>query len=933
MEGYLDKQGFITGNKRYFRLIDGVLSYSDTPATDVKGVVTLRLASSVVYEDAYRRITIRGEKLNRLKKANKTEYVLVAPTSQEYCRWRGAIRKARAFSPATHISWSESFSRLVEGFRGCVKEAAEASILDLSEYSEGDFRTLQGRHAEHEDTINRTRAHRRQNSASTSNLSTPPASLAATSSGAPGVLSDEAIFESLGSSNAADSSGRRPLNLPRRNPLPLGTGNESDVLDTFLSGSARDGFDDPPARPLAASSTSEAGAGPLLNIPMRPIVPPPRTSAHSHDAPAGALAARSGPAWHYLDVLNHAGGLLSSVSYIASEAELREFWEMYATAQPGYLLENEHRDILQHLVDEVKASLPKMLGDIVATVLRAYGFDKSEARSQDLMTKSHATVAGVVERFYTSLLSEMDSLAADMWSVLDNKGSGRVARKRFLEVYSSRPILPTSSLLDVTLDEVGSQIQRHVAQHAPRNGRGSCGLDNLGNTCYFNSAVQCIARSPLLQQHLLLERHKRSDGKATPVCDALSALLRAMFDGAKPSLAPTELRSAVNARTGDFFAGIEQHDSQELLMALLDALHEEMNCGRRGSYRELPDKPTKPDAALAAEWWEAHCAANESVICDWFHGQTKCATTCGDCGSVSLNFDPCVFVTVPIPGGATNTVSEPVRHRPPAQPPRATVDPLGPGPRFRQVDDDSDPDDFLASDDTDEDGGEQWLEVLAEDSPPRRTPPQNTTLQAVDLETCLAAYFREEALSGHDAVYCSSCKRHCTGRKRTTLWRLPYYLIITLKRFKHDKSGQLLSKNSTPVRVPSRLDMRRFLDPGSTGGPLASGETAPSAKAAASSPLYAASRASSGQTSGVSTPRYAHAEPAAGGPQPSTEYEAYGIVRHSGWISGGHYMASCKSDGQWCLYNDSMVSAEVDPLGAPDASVYTVMYRLRRPMN
>lgn len=39
-------------------------------------------------------------------------------------------------------------------------------------------------------------------------------------------------------------------------------------------------------------------------------------------------------------------------------------------------------------------------------------------------------------------------------------------------------------------------------------------------------------------------------------------------------------------------------------------------------------------------------------------------------------------------------------------------------------------------------------------------------------------------------------------------------------------------------------------------------------------------------------------------------YELIGIICHSGNLTGGHYVAHCKSieDGQWYLFNDSHVS-------------------------
>lgn len=215
--------------------------------------------------------------------------------------------------------------------------------------------------------------------------------------------------------------------------------------------------------------------------------------------------------------------------------------------------------------------------------------------------------------------------------MLDTRGAGRVSRNAFMGAYQSRPIVPSSALIDVTLDEVGSQIQRHMLQNATlhvkvsENGapvvpvarRGECGLANLGNTCYLNSVLQCLAHTPMLRQHLLLGKQRDLDGRPTPLCDALAALFRSMYDGQVPPATITAVRAAINQRTNDFFAGIAQHDAQELMMAVLDGLHEEMNGAAKSiQWSELPDQPLRPDADLAAEWWGAHIRRNRSPIVD-----------------------------------------------------------------------------------------------------------------------------------------------------------------------------------------------------------------------------------------------------------------------------------------------------------------------------
>ena len=55
-------------------------------------------------------------------------------------------------------------------------------------------------------------------------------------------------------------------------------------------------------------------------------------------------------------------------------------------------------------------------------------------------------------------------------------------------------------------------------------------------------------------------------------------------------------------------------------------------------------------------------------------------------------------------------------------------------------------------------------------------------------------------------------------------------------------------------------------------------------------------------------------------------YDLYGVVHHQGALSGGHYVASVKSDdGQWRLFNDAQVY-EIHSRDVVDSSAYILFY-------
>ncbi|KAJ8451081.1 hypothetical protein Cgig2_026890 [Carnegiea gigantea] len=202
-------------------------------------------------------------------------------------------------------------------------------------------------------------------------------------------------------------------------------------------------------------------------------------------------------------------------------------------------------------------------------------------------------------------------------------------------------------------DSIGSSRKREKG--------GLAGLQNLGNTCFMNSALQCLVHTAPLVEYFLQdysdEINKQNPlGMHGELAIAFGDLLRNMWSAGRISIAPRVFKGKL-ARFAPQFSGYNQHDSQELLAFLLDGLHEDLNRVKQKPYIEMKDSDGRPDEEYADECWKNHKARNDSIIVDICQGQYKSTLVCPVCNKISVTFDPFMYLTLPIPSSVNRTMT------------------------------------------------------------------------------------------------------------------------------------------------------------------------------------------------------------------------------------------------------------------------------------
>lgn len=397
------------------------------------------------------------------------------------------------------------------------------------------------------------------------------------------------------------------------------------------------------------------------------------------------------------------------------------------------------------------------------------------------------------------------------------------------------------------------------------------GLRNLGNTCFFNAAVQCLIRCEPLTQFILSSQcisqinMKNPLGTKGRIVSAYRDLLQKMTTSSEPdhsqssylnssrytrysssplryshyssAISPSGLHSAISQQY-PIFEDFSQNDAQELVGSLLDGLHEDLNQSYQAKGNESPVQLSKdPDS------WELYLSKNSSPIMDIFNGKLFRCIKCPLCGHKRLVFDPFMFLSLPIPSSS----SSPVRN-------------------------------YTSSFSRYSSSSSLYSNYSNNEYYSNRS-----YSQKVDLTKCFESFTKSETLDSHNLWKCDNCRKEVRATVNSGIAKVSDVLIIHLKRF--EGQSYYMKKIDTPVDYPDTLDSSFFQN--------------------------SMNLSSSGNQNGS-----------------SVKYNLIGVVFHHGTLLGGHYTAAALDPAtkEWYEYNDSSVT-KIQKEDAHSSKAYILFYQ------
>ena len=408
---------------------------------------------------------------------------------------------------------------------------------------------------------------------------------------------------------------------------------------------------------------------------------------------------------------------------------------------------------------------------------------------------------------------------------------------------------------------------------------GLRGLNNLGNTCFMNSVLQILLKCPPVARFFLSDHHNRfecmtrvaeslgpSDPSERRPCLAceMDLLFTQCFSGKQAPFSPHSFLHTMWT-TSEHFAGYEQQDAHEFLIAALAAI----DAGLSTPLRKSPTTLLDHGGAYGGRDHAALAASSRTDLARIFTGVLRSEVTCLKCRGKSTKYEEFHDVSIDLSRGGPATGPAGGNGAAAAGGAGAPVGAVG------------------APVGAEANGGGTDGAAAADAAAAEGGDANDATAYHGSLAAGLRAFTRAERLGYSERCWCAGCGSLQDSAKQLSFHRLPGVLCFHLKRFRHN--AHTTKQPSTSTKIDAFVEF-----------PLHSLNMRP----------HTSAHVAAASTDGSGAPAAASPPPLE--PLPEQLYDLFGVAVHHGNMQNGHYTSYVRSQAEWFLCDDALVSPALE---------------------